>query len=75
MNNIRYFAGGEIVILDDGTLTTSDMKILMYHVHPLEIVNIDQVKTRKYPKGGCWERLLLISDYVKNYCAISERVV
>ncbi len=71
----RYLKGGEIVILDDGTLTTSDMKMLIYHVRPLQIVHIDQVKTNKYPKGGCWERLLLISDYVKNYCVISERIV
>ena len=51
------------------------MKILRHYVRPLQIVDIDQVKTNKCPKGGCWERLLLISDYVKNYCVISERVV
>jgi len=66
----RYLAGGEIVILDDGTLTTSDMKILRHHVRPLQIVSIDKVKTNKCPKGGCWERLLLISDYVKDYYVI-----
>lgn len=71
----RYLGEGEIIILDDGTLTTSDIKILRYHVDPLQIIHIDQVKTRKCPKGGTWERLLLISDYVKNCCVISERVV
>ena len=71
----RDLAGGEIVILDDGTLTTSDTKLLRDHVDPLQIVHIDQVKTNKCPKGGCWERLLLISDYVKDYYVIFERVV
>ncbi len=60
----RYFKRGEIVILNDGTLTENDRRLLQYHVNPSRVVHINEVKTNSCPKGACWERLLLISDYV-----------
>jgi hypothetical protein len=56
----------KIVILDDGTLTQSDLARLHLHIPDCRIVHISEVATDRCPKGGCWERLLLISDLVEN---------
>ena len=37
---------------------------------PKDIVNINDIKNNVCPKGGCWERILLISEYVQNYFVI-----
>ena len=56
----------EVVILDDGTLTKSDNATLRAHIPAARIVPITEVTPDHCPKGSCWERLLLISDLVKN---------
>jgi hypothetical protein len=56
----------QIVILDDGTLTQSDRETLRSHMPQVQIVPIAQVVPDRCPKGSCWERLLLISDLVKD---------
>ncbi len=63
-----YLREGEIIILNDGTLTSKDIELLTYHVSPSQIVLISNINTGKCPQGGCWERLLFILDHVKeNY--------
>jgi hypothetical protein len=66
----RYFLKGEIVILNDGSLTVNDLKLLNEHVSPKDIIHIDDIKNNVCPKGGCWERILLISEYIKDYYVI-----
>jgi hypothetical protein len=53
---------GRIVILDDGTLTAQDRATLSVHCGDPEIIPIDTVNRKGFPKGGCWERLLTILD-------------
>lgn len=55
-----------IVILNDGSLTDSDRATLRAHVPDVHIVEIKDVVPDRCPKGSCWERLLLISDLVKD---------
>jgi len=55
----------QVVILDDGTLTESDQAILRVHISEIRIITIAEVVPAACPKGSCWERLLLISDLVK----------
>lgn len=53
---------GRVVILDDGTLTDADRKLLAYHLGDPEIRAIAAVDTGECPRGGTWERLLTILD-------------
>jgi len=66
----KRFSKGEIVILNDGSLDASDLNLLKEHVLPKDIVHINDIKNSVCPKGGCWERILLISEYVKDYFVI-----
>lgn len=66
----QRFSKGEIVILNDGSLTARDLNLLKEHVLPKDIVHISDIKNSVCPKGGCWERILLISEYVKDYFVI-----
>jgi len=59
-----YLGEGEIVILNDGSLTEKDLQALNHHVSPKAIVPIGSIETGRCPRGGCWERLLMISDMV-----------
>jgi len=56
----------QIVVLDDGSLTKSDYATLLAHIPAVRIVHISEVAPANTPKGSCWERLLLISDLVKD---------
>jgi hypothetical protein len=55
-----------IVILDDGSLSGSDHATLLHHLPQAKIVPISEVPPDRCPKGSCWERLLLISDLVRD---------
>jgi hypothetical protein len=54
----------KVVAIDDMSLTRSDKAILSHHVQPIKIIPINDVNNENCPKGGCWERLLYISDCV-----------
>jgi hypothetical protein len=56
----------QVVILDDGSLTKSDYTTLYSHIPDAKIVHISEVAPANTPKGSCWERLLLISDLVRD---------
>lgn len=53
---------GRVMILDDGTLTAEDKKLLAYHCDNPEIRSIHDVDVGEFPVGGTWERLLTILD-------------
>lgn len=53
---------GRIVLLDDGTLTSTDRALLAHHCDRPEIVGTADVATAPCPQGNCWERLLSILD-------------
>jgi hypothetical protein len=56
----------KVVILNDGSLTPSDCATIHTHIPAATIVSISDVAPANTPKGSCWERLLLISDLVKD---------
>ena len=53
---------GSFIVIDDGSLTASDRKILEHHLSLREIIHKDVISTVGCPKGGTWERLLKILD-------------
>lgn len=55
-----------VAVLDDGSLTEADRDLMHAHVPSVRIVAISSVGTGSCPKGGCWERLMLISDLVQD---------
>lgn len=59
-----YIKARKIVVLNDGSLTDSDLRILRNNICEIEIYDIASVASDFCPTGGCWERLLLISDLV-----------
>ena len=60
----RYVRPSKVVVIDDTSLTETDKEILTDHIQPVEILPITTVNNERCPKGGCWERLLFISDFV-----------
>ncbi len=52
---------GDVVILDDGSLTSEDRKILDHHLRNPEFYGLDDVPTGECPSYICWKRLLLIA--------------
>ena len=53
---------GRVAILDDGTLTAADRRVLAHHLADPEIRSIADVDTGRCPQGGTWERLLTLLD-------------
>jgi len=62
----RFFNAGKIVVLSDGSLTLNDCVTLTRHLPFVRITSAEEILPASTPKGGCWERLLLISDLVRN---------
>jgi hypothetical protein len=58
----RWCPIGDIVILNDGTLTAEDQATLKRHLGDPIIVPVSDIPTGACPRGGCWERLLHILD-------------
>ncbi len=55
-----------VTVLNDGSLTPADLALLKAHIPFLSVVAIASVSTGTCPTGGCWERLMLISDLVRD---------
>ena len=62
----RLAATPAVAVLSDGSLTHEDKALLKKHVPSIVLVDIASVQTGTCPRGGCWERLLLISDLVQD---------
>jgi hypothetical protein len=58
----RHIQPKMVFALDDTSLSQHDKEILRHHIHPIEILPVTTVANSRCPKGGCWERLLFISD-------------
>jgi hypothetical protein len=48
---------GRIAIIDDGSLTPSDLALLSSHIAEFDMIRIDSIQTGPCPSGGTWERL------------------
>ena len=53
---------GRFAILDDGTLSAADRRVLDLHLDRPEIYAIGAVDVGACPRGGCWERLLTLLE-------------
>ena len=53
---------GRFAILDDGTLTDADKRLLEVHLDHPELRSIASVDVGDCPRGGCWERLLTLLE-------------
>jgi len=62
----RFFGAGRIVVLNDGSLTSKDSALLVRHLPFVRVSTFSEVPTARTPRGGCWERLLLISDLIRD---------
>ena len=51
-----HIGQGEIIIIDDGTLTSGDRSLISSHIIGSRIVAISTIVTGVFPVGGCWER-------------------
>jgi hypothetical protein len=51
---------GQIMLLNDGTLTAQDRHDLAHHCGNPVIIEISDVDTSPCPSGNCWERLMAI---------------
>jgi hypothetical protein len=62
----RFLGAARVVVLDDGSLTSKDSALLVRHLPSVRISSFGAIPPAKTPRGGCWERLLLISDLVRD---------
>lgn len=53
---------GRFAVLDDGTLTEADKRVLAEHLGDPVIYPIAEVAIGDCPRGGCWERLLTLLE-------------
>jgi hypothetical protein len=61
---VSYLGDAQVVIVNDGTLRGNDFQLLDDHLSA-KIVEIKTVDCGNCPRGGTWERLLLISHHVQ----------
>ena len=59
-----------VYVIDDGTLCAEDRAKLKDHVPQLTFLELAAFRSPACPKGGCWERLLAISELVRSYYVI-----
>ena len=54
-----------IVVVCDPSVDQGDRKIFKHHIPHVELRNAAEFVDSQLPTGGCWERLLAISQYAK----------
>lgn len=59
----RFVPLREVLILNDGTLTQRDEKLLAHHLPHAQFFPITQFRHPRCPYSGCWERLLAIVHF------------
>jgi hypothetical protein len=53
-----HFGRGQVVALNDGSLTRGQMECLRRQIPGILLMHIEDIPYRRVPRGGCWERLL-----------------
>ena len=65
---LKSFVGhmpvSRVVVVADPTLSAEDRSVFREHVPNIEIRDAKEFQRPGIPRGGCWERLSAISDYV-----------
>ncbi|MGR5134595.1 hypothetical protein [Vibrio alfacsensis] len=67
---VSKFGQCKIELINDGSLTNSDLRILEEHIVGVTIVDIEDIDILNCPKGGCWERLCYLLQRTKDYYVI-----
>lgn len=62
----RRLGSGNIVIIDDGTLTESDRGLLAHHVKPSEIVPARSLESSACPSYISWKKLFCIANFLRD---------
>ncbi len=62
----RALGVGRVAILDDGTLTAADRRLLAVQCGNPDIYSIHDVSTGPCPQGGTWERLLTLLELTRD---------
>src|SRR6266480_3514967 len=58
---------GRVLIINDGSLTSTDVKQLSYHIPGIEIVNKQSISVGPAPRADLfWERLVKIVDLTRD---------
>jgi hypothetical protein len=57
---------GSVTAIDDGSLGAAGHELLRAHIPDIRIVPIREIDTGRCPRGGTWERLVLIMDYTRD---------
>ena len=61
----RYANPRRVVVVCDPSVDDSDRILFKRHIPHVELRNAAEFVDSRLPTGGCWERLLAISHYVK----------
>jgi len=62
----RALGRGRIVIINDGTLTKTDIEILDFHVRPSEYINASELSSTSCPSYISWKKLFCVARYIKD---------
>ncbi len=66
----KKIAINKVIVISDGSLTLSDINKIKKHIPIAIIHHTTEFENDKCPKGGCWERLLAIAHFNKDYYII-----
>src|SRR3974390_1739398 len=61
---------GRVMVVNDGSLTTSDISTLHKHIPELKVLDIASIGTGSCPRGGTWERLVKIVELTAEHYVI-----
>lgn len=62
----RFFNPRRIVMVCDPSITDQDRSQIANHIRGINFVRAEDYRIDGMPKGGCWERLIAISEYVQS---------
>lgn len=61
-----FFRPQRIVLIADPSITADDITLLKNHIRNLEVYKANAFRKPGMPTGGTWERLIAISEFVKD---------
>ncbi len=67
---VKKFGHCKIELINDGSLTETDLSLLQQHIQGVTIVEITDIDIADCPKGGCWERLCHLLKRTEDYYVI-----
>lgn len=62
----RFFSPQRIIVVADPTITDDDRAKIASHVIGIHFVRAEDYRIEGMPQGGCWERLIAISEFVQD---------